>query len=184
MQYAPMLKTINTFMLNYKIKNCFILFVIAVLLGCHHTKKIVSTDSKENSIEDFTILIATSQDWHGGIKGSGSGTNYEICIITRQPSGLLAIDQLWVGEKFHTAQAVKKFPATSKDGFTANDTVYIHAADHCKSPDNKDTTATEEKNIAPPFLYKGAALIGYKIFGKRMYKTIDAIEKKPTLNYP
>jgi hypothetical protein len=143
---------------------------------------------------DFIVLSFTSQDWHGGIKGSGGGTNYEITAVSKQSSANLIIDQLWIGQKYYEITASKKFPASSADGFSANDTIYIHASDYHRDSDfnkNTETVGGEKQqttetavNIDPPYTYTGAALIGYKLNGLRLYKTIDKIIKKAPLYYP
>jgi hypothetical protein len=171
------------------------------------TNNKTSTDKKQptkNSVEqkvnenyaDFSVLSFTSQDWHGGIKGSGGGTNYEITAVTNQSSVNLIFDQLWIGQKFYEITVIKKFPAVTADGFSANDTIYIHASDYRKDPDfnrNIQVTDSETKkiiktaeatNINPPYVYKGVALIGYKLNGQRVYKIIESIIKKPPLFYP
>lgn len=201
-------------------KNIILLgLVLTIFSGCHNKiskladdKKINSKDSlsvlitpfdtSKNSIgqktninnNDFIVLLFTSQDWHGGIKGSGGGTNYEIIAISKQSSAILIIDQLWIGQKNYEITVSKKFPAVAADGFSTNDTIFIRANDYRKDPDFKNNTevadsekrksAPIEVSIDPPFTYQGAALIGYKLNGLRSYKTLDKIIKKPPLFYP
>jgi|GEM_PF-909268 len=202
----------------------FLFVVFIIFSGCKHKtskladdKKNVSNDSSISSVvpidssliigtkksdeqkaavnyTDFIVLSFTLQDWHGGIKGSGGGTNYEITAVSKQSSANLIIDQLWIGQKYYEVTASKKFPASSADGFSANDTIYIHASDYHKDPNfnkNNDSVDSEKQqttettvNIDPPYTYTGAALIGYKLNGLRLYKTIDKIIKKAPLYYP
>lgn len=144
-------------------------------------------------VNDFTLGYATSQRWHGGIKGSGGGINYDVSIVSLFSSAQLIIDELWIGEKFHEISASRRFPKTSADGFVAGDTIYIHASDYIKDPDvpkqveevdgQKETQDTLQ-NTPPPKKYTGEALIGYKINGNRKYKEIEKFSVKPALCYP
>jgi hypothetical protein len=204
----------------------FLFVVFVIFSGCQtktskiaDNKKNVSNDSSLSSVApidsslinatkksgeqkavvnyaDFIVLSFTSQDWHGGIKGSGGGTNYEITAVSKQSSANLIIDQLWIGQKYYEITVSKKFPSFSADGFSANDTIYIHASDYRKDPDfnrNIQVTDSETKqiietaeavNIDPPYAYQGVALIGYKLNGQHLYIPIDKIVKKAPLFYP
>lgn len=145
------------------------------------------------SDNDITVIYATSQKWHGGIKGSGGGTNYEICVVPSFSSAQLTIDQLWIDEKFHEISAGRRFPETSADGFVAGDTVYISTSVYTKGPgstklaeeaDVQKETQDIMQNTPTPIKFTGEALIGYKINGKRKYKEIAKITVKKPLYYP
>lgn len=142
---------------------------------------------------DFTVIYATSQQWHGGVKGSGGGVNYEVSIIAKLSSSQLIIDELWVGEIFHETTASRKIPKTSANGFSAGDTIFLHAGDYHKDSygPKKNEEIDEYKEIQdttqnkpPPYKYTGEALIGYKINGERKYKGIAKITVKSPLFFP
>ncbi|MFH0865808.1 MAG: hypothetical protein V1904_06415 [Bacteroidota bacterium] len=142
---------------------------------------------------DFTVIYATSQQWHGGVKGSGGGVNYEVSMVTKLSSLLLTIDELWIGEIFHETKASRKFPETSADGYSAGDTIFLYASDYKKNPEGPEhiNEINEQKevqdtkqNTPPPYKYTGEALIGYKINGERKYKEIAKITVKSLLFYP
>lgn len=142
---------------------------------------------------DFSVIYATSQQWHGGIKGSGGGTNYDICIKSFHSSSQMAADELWVGEKYFEIAASRKFPLTSADGFSAGDTLYINASDYRKDADGpklidegegQKEVQDEKQKTPPPYRYSGEALIGYKMNGTRKYKEVAIITVKQPLFYP
>jgi hypothetical protein len=142
---------------------------------------------------DFTVISATSQQWHGGAKGSGGGVNYEVSIISQLSSSQLIIDELWIAEIFHETSASRKFPKTPADGFSAADTIYLHAGDYHKDSngpkiidDNNEPKEVQDtkQNTPAPYKYTGEALIGYKINGERKYKEIAKITVKSPLFYP
>ncbi len=110
------------------------------------------------------ILSSTSQEWVAGIQEGGSGTNYELKIITYQKQ--IIFDSIWVnkcGGKFIIV------PSEKKDNLTliAN----IHS-----SP--------EELKIKAPIKFKGEGLIRYTINGKKHYISISRFRKLPMLIYP
>ncbi len=140
--------------------------------------------------DDFTILSATSRKWTGGIKGSGSGINYQFLLLANYSSSELIIDQLWIDTTFHEIQ-VKKFRFYNIATFSKNDTLIIYANDYFASPDRpkfseeeKQTEVSEKANIKPPYNYASAALVGYKIKGVRKYATVSGIKKLAALNHP
>ncbi len=155
------------------------------------TNNSVLVQTKTN--DEIIVLSATSQGWHGGVRGSGGGTNYEICI-TADHSLNIVIDQLWIEQIWHSFRLNNKSVTLSPAGSQTFDTIYIYAADYHKDPlyksiQNKDTTPQSTKpdttgRKAPPFPYKGVALIGYKYGSRQVYKTVSAFKVKPVLNYP
>jgi len=151
-----------------------------------------SSDLPKNNKENINVIYATSQVWHGGIKGSGGGTNYEICI-TSDYDAKLDIDQLWIGQTSCKFTLRKKSPANISVNLAAYDTITIFASEYHKDPgfnfNKEDSTEVKNKPEAtitttPPYAYSGAALLGYKFGGLRMYKTISTFQRKPPLNYP
>lgn len=150
-------------------------------------------NSATYTVNDFTVISATSQQWHGGVKGSGGGVNYEVNIITKLSSLQLTIDELWIGENFHETTASRQFPKTPADGFSAGDTIFLHAGDYHKDSDGPEKIEgiNEQKevqdtmqNTPPPYKYTGEALIGFKMNGERKYKEIAKITAKSPLFYP
>lgn len=154
----------------------------------------VNSDTPESLSENnFDFISATSQKWQGGVKGSGRGINYVICLRALGSSSQLIIDQLWVGQTFHKISASRKFPKTSADGFSTGDTIYIFTNDYFKGSDKieqiesgekQNEVQEAEKDTPPPYIYTGEALIGYKINGNRKYKEIAKITAKSPLFYP
>lgn len=148
--------------------------------------EIIDTENSEGKA--FTLISATSQKWHGGIKGSGGGTNYEIILLAQLPSSKLIIDELWIDETFHSVSASCKFPKTSADGFVKGDTVYVYASIYVKDPNgpkdlNKTDVQETAQNAPPPYDYKGSGLVGYKMNGERKYSEISTFAEKPPLKY-
>jgi hypothetical protein len=147
----------------------------------------VSTTSalqKENNSTDITLLYATLQKWHGGVKGSGGGTNYEIFIHVPHLTNI-NFDELWIGQVLHETMW-RRQPA-------ASDTIVVRASDYQKDPSNRNIPELDSSQTSlnktpstspPPFAYTGAALLGYKYGEQRMYKIITSFKVKPTLNYP
>ena len=137
---------------------------------------------------DFKVLEATSQKWVGGTIGSGSGINYQLTLIANQSSEKIKIDQLWVGDQYFKVTAIKKFPASEKEGFEKGDTIYIKATVAHPRPvspvsGEKDPTHIKPSQ-SPPFTYDGAALIGYELNKKRKFIIVEKIKKISSIAYP
>ncbi|MCF8298946.1 MAG: hypothetical protein K9J13_15465 [Saprospiraceae bacterium] len=138
---------------------------------------------------DFEIVEATKQDWTGGFRGSGYGTNYVIKTVANHSSKTLKIDQLWVGNKKFDAVAITGYylPFDKQDtNFRKKDTVYLLAffvqkVDRTGNPVEEDN---ETKKILPPIKYDGDALVGYRVNKKRKYMVIKSIKELEALNYP
>ena len=163
----------------------------------------IKKEEKKNSIDnssnipvvnngDISIIYATSQKWHGGIRGSGGGTNYEICITADRSPGIL-IDELWIGKIWHGIKLGHKSGNQTSAVKSVIDTIYIYTSDYRKDPDFKNTQVKDTVQIkkpdttglkTPPFIYQGVALIGYKFGNLRKYKAVSTFVSKPTLNYP
>ena len=140
--------------------------------------------------DDFKVLKATSQKWVGGTIGAGSGINYQLTLLANQSSGKIKIDQLWVGDQYFKVTAIKKFPASEKEGFEKGDTIYISATRYFpssqqrKNDTNQGEPTRNKPSQAPPFSYDGAALIGYEADKKRKFIIVEKIKKISPIAYP
>lgn len=160
------------------------LLLISLAICCSH------------KCNDFKVLEATSQKWVGGIISAGSGINYQLTILTNQSSEKITIDQLWVGDQYFKVTAIKKFPASEKEGFEKGDTIYINARTTHPSDLRHETVQPistvkkegEPTHIKPsqasPFSYDGAALIGYELNKKRKFIIVGKIKKISPIAYP
>ena len=161
-----------------------IFFFYVLFISCfvkHHKKSTVADSITQDPIQ---IIASFAQPWVGGVKGSGSGVNYEFqCIIKKTNSYI--IDQLWVGENFLTPSVWGKSGSYLSNGYNCNDTIFIRANQHFnsgKSSENDTSKVTSENKV--PFKFSGDALIGYKLKDKRKYITVINMVKKQTLYYP
>jgi hypothetical protein len=146
-------------------------------------KNIVVKDSA-----DIELLTATAQKWHGGIKGSGGGTYFNFSFIARLSSSFLFVDKAWVGQKFFAVTLTGK-SISKNHSFSGGDTLNARITDYVKDTDLNTEMQTgnepeKQLNIAPPFAYKGAALIGYLSFNNRYYLIVPSFQQLPTLYYP
>ena len=77
-------------------------------------QKIIAGDDKHqtnstatlNNWDDFKLVLATSQKWAGGARGSGTGTYYCFTFLGGYSSKQLTVDEVWIGQKhFKTVQS-------------------------------------------------------------------------------
>ncbi len=121
---------------------------------------------------DFTVVDATSQDWIGGARGSGKGTNYHITLVAKKCSSKLTIDQLWIGEDFYEVEVFKDLANRSDKSFERKDTLHLVVSKLIRKG-KVFGVSTYQK---PPE-HVGEAIIGFVKNGKRKYKVIKKLTK-------
>jgi hypothetical protein len=104
------------------------------------------------------LINVSAQDWVGGLKNSGSGTNYQIHLIAPENHLLFNIKQICINEKKHNY-------TISPAEFNKGDTILIRSRNH------------PEK-----CLYENK--IEYTILDKQHQINIDSITELPKLFYP
>ncbi len=149
--------------------------------------------------QDFEFVKATSQAWAAGMRGGGSGINYQIIVVANESSKKVSIQEVWIKSKFLTYNVITKTPlgkssaATLTPTFQKGDTLFIRASEFFKDeemPEEKDrdkTKATKEPEIkreVPSAMKNCEALIVYKRKRKTKELQIAAIEKLRYLAYP
>lgn len=125
---------------------------------------------------DLKLIESTSESWHSGINGGGSGTEYYFKIkITTDKK--LQFDSVWVNNKCFATFLSSLDNSISQNPilFNKNDIVILRVSDLSL---NKTPTST------PPIKYKGDALLRYYINGKVKYITIKNIVPKQNINRP
>ncbi|MCH8902696.1 MAG: hypothetical protein IIA45_02115 [Bacteroidetes bacterium] len=151
--------------------------LLLLFLGLHsgficNEKK---SEPEPSSNEYFHVIEATFSKWVAGIEGGGSGTEYyfKTYITTREPIGF---DSAWIaGAGFRIFIAREQGPVTNQEiQFTSTDTIILRVSAHDKI----------KQKVAPPFDYKGAALLRYSLNGIYLYHIIDLMKEVPSTNRP
>ncbi len=136
--------------------------------------------------DKFEIIEATSQKWHGGARGSGFGTYYELTIIPKANSEKLIFNQIWIGKKHFKVSTFQKGKKMRNNLFGKGDTITIMLNDKVELKPlpfvEKDGCLIEKHEL--PYKYEGKALLSYTYKGKQKYKEIESFKKKKVLNYP
>jgi len=135
--------------------------------------------------DQFEIISATGQDWKGGQKQTGYGTNYEINILTKTNSGHLVFDKLWIGKKYFEISCFQKGKKMKNNTFGPGDTVTIQVNDRTVPEplpfiDKQKVLSIE--NDTPD--YKGEALLSYMYKEKRHYIEIEEFTRLEAQYYP
>lgn len=130
------------------------------------------------------VIDATSQSWHGGVKGSGRGVNYRVSVIVGKDSDVLSFDSLWVGDRGYPVQASRPHPFTSADGFHKNDTVTIYASMHQAANPDGDLIPLPVPSKGAPVSYEGDALLSFKVKQKQFYVVVKEFRRLEQLDYP
>lgn len=135
-------------------------------------------------VKDFDIVGATSQKWTGGRPESGRGIDYEIKLKAHLGSDILKIDRLWIGDSFYKVRVFKLVGTKQVKDFKKGDEILVKASFveyPSIAPEKRPKNKTEK--IELPQKYNGAALIGYTLKDKRLYKEVKKIEKLKNMNH-
>ena len=104
-----------------------------------------------------TLLNARSQEWIGGLKGSGSGINYKFILIAPESDNAFSVNDICVDGKLYNGVIYQK-------NFSKGDTLLISS--------RKTTESCNQENV-----------ISYFLNEEKQYLKIDSIERLPKLLY-
>jgi len=129
----------------------------------------------------FSVTSSTSQDWGGGTADSGSGTNYTFSISLSKDAAI-TFDSVWI------AGGTVLFLGTGKNivDFIKGDVCTLYASQYYPGYDLfYDYDIVEIKTGSPPpILYKGCALIRFKVKGEIYYYAVEEMQKLAAIAYP
>jgi hypothetical protein len=111
-----------------------------------------------SSCNSTNILVnASSQEWTGGLKGSGSGTNYKFILIAPESDNAFSVNDICVDGKLYNGVIYQK-------SFNKGDTLLISS--------RKTTKSCNQDNV-----------ISYFLNEEKQSLKIDSIERLPKLLY-
>jgi hypothetical protein len=125
---------------------------------------------------DLKLIESTSESWHSGINGGGSGTEYyfKIKIITDKK---LVFDSVWVNNK-----CLASFLSSNNNTITQNPILF--SKNDIVSLRVSDLSLSKTPSSVAPIKYKGDALLRYYLNGKIKYLIIKKIVPKQSINRP
>lgn len=129
------------YMYLYKMK--IIIFIALLFCSCTSTK---------------ILLNASSQNWTGGLKGSGSGTNYKFILIAPESEKGFSIEDICIDGKLYKGAIYQKT-------FSKGDTILVSS--------RKTKESCQQENV-----------ISYLLNNEKHQIEIDTIEQLPKLFYP
>ena len=103
------------------------------------------------------LLNVSSQEWTGGLKESGSGTNYKFILIAPESDNAFSVNDICVDGKLYNGVIYQK-------NFNKGDTLLISS--------RKTTESCNQENV-----------ISYFLNEEKQYLKIDSIERLPKLLY-
>jgi hypothetical protein len=160
------------------------LFVL-VLLG------VVASLSSDCHAQKISMVSSTERHWSGGIAGH-RGVNYTFSIRFEAFRNAPEPDTIWIGNEpipilikgaepnrpFNTT--ITRFSKSVQFDISAGTAKDDYADRYAPYSGKK-----EEEKPQPPIEYHGAAMISYKVDGKKRYYVINKImHKYPPVNYP
>lgn len=136
--------------------------------------------SREADNEPIDILSATSQRWYGGTEESGWGINYTFRVLYDKTSDI-AFDTMWIDNRAYAPQ-LSPYELDSRKAIGPMDTISMFCKFHKSNDPGNDFAETPHVSDGPDFA--GAALLIYRLSGKRFTYTVDSISTLPALYYP
>ena len=127
---------------------------------------------------------STSQEWDGGLRESGYGTDYKLTVKVEAGSDELTFEELWVGD-LHLKVSITADPADlTKKTFSKGSVIIIKAgAVYRPGPDERMQLSGGD-TAKHPFGHGGEGLLGYTFKGKKSYLKITDFEKLKKIIYP
>lgn len=151
---------------------------ILMLAGCGSSLKVVKT---------------TSQDWHGGAAGSGSGTNYRV-EIKKPADARLKVEKVWLGDAleghllnfgFEPPVADEADPHIAKEG---HNICFLSFAAKKPSAASNNGQAQELENVAAPADlpegFEKGIVIWYRLNDENGRWVITSVESLQPQYYP
>ena len=133
---------------------------------------------------DFDVVESNSQKWHGGRRETGSGTNYEIKLLTHRDSKTLKFSGIWIDKKYFDLKSRIITTIHGDSIYFKNDTLLISFTDHVSEIKEFNDSEIDQNSISPPYQYQGEALIKYEYKGKIKYAVIKKIKPLQDVYYP
>jgi hypothetical protein len=130
------------------------------------------------------VLKSTSQDWLGGLRESGYGTDYRITVKVKAGSDQLQFEDLWVGN-LHMKVRTMTDPANPKEkSFSKGSQVTLKAGIIFRPGPDEKMALLGADSIPKPFNFKGGGLLGYSWKGKKTYLVITEFSELERIIYP
>lgn len=126
---------------------------------------------------------STSQEWVGGLRESGYGTDYKVTVKVKAGSDELVFGDLWVDSvrmKVRLSDPASQQVKSFKKGTTL---ILSAGLTYRPGPDDRVALAGAERN-PPPVNFKGKGLLAYTYKGRQLYMEITGFEKLEKIIYP
>lgn len=130
------------------------------------------------------VVKSTSQEWVGGLRESGYGTNYKLTIKVNAGSGQLQFEDLWVGDTHMKVRVVADPANQPGNSFIKGSQVTLQAGITIRPDEQGKITLTADESLKKPFNFKGEGLLGYTYNGHKAYLIIAEFEKLKKIIYP
>ena len=128
-------------------------------------------------------LKTTSQEWVGGLRESGYGTDYRIILKTRAGSDQLQFGSLWVGD-LHMDVRVTDASHPKLTEFAKGSEIILRAGLTWRPGPDGGMSLSGADHQPCPVPVKGAGVLSYTCKGKQKYMQINAFEQLDKIIYP
>jgi hypothetical protein len=130
------------------------------------------------------VIKSTSQEWVGGLRESGYGTDYKLTIKAKAGSDQLQFEDLWVGD-VHMKVRVSTDPANLQNtSFKKGSLVSVKAGITFRPDAEGQIKLSSADSAKKPFNFNGEGLLGYTYKGHKAYLEIAEFKKLEKIIYP
>lgn len=133
----------------------------------------------------FKLMEATSTEFSGGMPQNGWGISY--CLTLKVLTGQkIEFQEMWVGgDKYGIVNCSERGIANPE--IKKGDTVYVSYTFHQYPgyrPGKADSFFGTVAYKTKPYVFRGAALLGYRADSKQGYYVVSVFRNLPAQNYP
>ncbi|TXI71617.1 hypothetical protein [Flavobacterium sp. UBA6195] len=133
---------------------------------------LVTSCSSQDKIIKESAIVATYQSWTAGVRGGGSGINFELKLKSELPKGVVLKRVIFKGFEVQFTQ---------QDTLSYNAAIITGVNQERFEGDNKSTSSSPKN--ATQLKDNEAVLVFFKN-GKEYQQKISNVREQPTLEYP
>jgi hypothetical protein len=130
------------------------------------------------------LVRSVSQEWVGGLRESGYGTDFRVTLRAGAGSDKIAFEDLWVGE-YHMKPIVQgDYRHPGSTAFSKGDTLMVRAG-FTIHPDAPEKERLRGADFLPrPANFNSSGLLVYRIGSRRYYLKIKEFTSLEKIIYP
>ncbi|MDD4646419.1 MAG: hypothetical protein PHY99_10575 [Bacteroidales bacterium] len=134
--------------------------------------------------EKVRVVESTAQEWVGGLRESGYGTEYVITVKVKAGSEQLQFEDLWAGENHLKVRVIVDPKNLKEKSFKKGSLITVRAGLTIRPDAEGQMKPANTDSSEKPLNFTGEGLLGYSYKGQKAYLEISEFKKLEKLIYP